>query len=109
MESAHAFFREHPEMAGDSHAVADAEPTVRQWPDPPAAEAFYGLAGDFVKAIEPHSEADPVAILAQFHCMFGNVIGRGPYFTAEADSHYSNIFVALVGATSKGRKGSSHG
>jgi hypothetical protein len=28
--------------------------------------AFYGLAGDVVRTIEPDSESDPVAILAQY-------------------------------------------
>jgi hypothetical protein len=28
--------------------------------------AYYGLAGAVLRSIEPHSEADPVAILLQF-------------------------------------------
>jgi len=78
-----------------------------QWPAAPPAEAFHGLAGDYVRAIEPSSEADPVALLGQFLAMFGNSIGRGPHFIAEEERHYTNIFLNLVGATSKGRKGSS--
>ncbi|MBZ5514201.1 MAG: hypothetical protein LAN62_05020 [Acidobacteriia bacterium] len=85
------------------HSPADG----RLWPDPPAVEAYQGLAGDFVAAIEPHSEADPIALLVQFLCMFGNVIGRGSHFTREADRHFTNLFAVLVGATSKGRKGTS--
>ena len=80
-----------------------------QWPDPPADEAFYGLAGDIVKAIEPHSEADPIAIQAQLLCAFGNVIGRKPYFIPEADKHYTNLYMTLVGKTAKARKGVSWG
>jgi Protein of unknown function (DUF3987) len=38
---------------------------------------------------------------------FGNVIGRGPYFQAEADRHALNLFTVLVGETSKARKGAS--
>ena len=41
--------------------------------------------------------------------MVGNAIGRVPYFPVEADRHYLNMFVCLVGATSKGRKGTSAG
>src|SRR5438876_93302 len=74
---------------------------------PPVAEAFYGLAGDIVRAIEPHSEADPLAILAQLLVMFGNVIGRGPYFQVEADRHHTNLYIVLVGDTAKARKGVS--
>ncbi|MFC1944493.1 hypothetical protein ACFLX5_03240 [Chloroflexota bacterium] len=29
------------------------------WPNPLEEEAFYGLAGDVVRAIAPHTEADP--------------------------------------------------
>jgi hypothetical protein len=78
-----------------------------KWPDPLQAEAFEGLAGDFVRAIEPHSEADPAALLFQFLAAFGNAIGRRPHFLAEADRHSTNLFVAVVGTTSKARKGSS--
>ena len=79
------------------------------WPDPPHAAAFYGLVGELVRTIEPHTEADPVALLVQTLVAFGNVIGRSGHFTAEADRHYTNLFAVLVGLTSKGRKGTSWG
>ncbi len=71
--------------------------------------ACYGLAGEMVRMIDPHTEADPVALLAQLHAAFGSVIGRNPHFIAEADYHGLNLFAVLVGDTSKGRKGSSWG
>jgi hypothetical protein len=37
------------------------------------------------------------------------MIGRTAYFTAEAVHHYLNLFAVIVGATSKGRKGTSWG
>jgi hypothetical protein len=80
-----------------------------RWPDPIEPAAYHGLAGELVKVIEPNSEADPVALLTQFHVAFGNLIGRTAHFRAEADTHYCNLFIALVGTTSKGRKGSSWG
>ena len=78
------------------------------WPEL-AEEAYYGLAGKIVRTIEPHTESDPVALLVQLLVMFGNAIGRTPYFPVEADRHYPNIFVCLVGPTSRGRKGTSAG
>ncbi len=78
-----------------------------RWPSPPSVDAFYGLAGEFVALVEPHSEADPVALLLQFLVGFGNVIGRSAHFTAESHRHYCNLNCTLVGNTSKGRKGSS--
>jgi hypothetical protein len=77
------------------------------YPSPPAPEAFHGLAGDIVRAIDPHTEADSIAVLVQVLVAFGSVIGRTGFFVAEADRHFANLFVALVGETSKGRKGSS--
>ena len=81
----------------------------QRWPTPVDPAAFRGLAGDFVRAVEPHSEADPVALLIQFMVAFGNVIGRRAHFRAESDQHFLNLFCVLVGRTSKGRKGTSWG
>jgi hypothetical protein len=82
-------------------------PVDPEWPTQLQPDAFHGLAGELVETIDPHTEADPAALLMQFLIAFGNVIGRSPYFTAGADQHYSNQFAVLVGASSKGRKGSS--
>lgn len=78
------------------------------WPELDS-KALYGIAGDFVRATEPQTEADPAALLLQFLCAFGNVVGHGPYFTVEADRHYLILFVVLVGETGTGRKGTSWG
>jgi hypothetical protein len=80
-----------------------------QWPDPLGEAAYHGLAGEFVAAVEPHTEADPAALLVQFLVAFGNVVGRRVYFVAEADKHFCNLFAVIVGISSKGRKGSSWG
>ena len=58
---------------------------ARNLPEPLRNEAFYGLAGNVVRIIEPHSETDPAALLMQFLGVFGNVIGRQPHFSAERD------------------------
>lgn len=94
--------------APPSEPGADPEPPIGpSWPDPPEAPAFDGLAGEIVRAIEPHTEADLAAILVQFLIGFGNLIGRSAFFEVEADRHYTNEFAALVGDTSKARKGTS--
>lgn len=79
------------------------------WPAPPDEAAFFGLAGRITRLIEPHSEADPVALLAQILLVAGSLVGRTAYVGVEADRHYANFNVNLVGGTSKGRKGSSWG
>ena len=91
--------------AREDDARIDADP----WPDPVDEAAYHGLAGEIVREIEPHSEADPVAILSQVLVAFGNVIGNGPHFTVEADTHHANLCQVLVGATAKGRKGTAWG
>jgi hypothetical protein len=83
--------------------------TRPSWPAPAADAAFHGLAGDIVRCISPHSEADPHAILVSVLALFGNAAGRGPGFQAEGDFHSTALFVAVVGPTSKGRKGTSFG
>lgn len=91
----------------EQEASAEALP-ITSWPELHSA-ALYGISGDFVRKVEPHSEADPVALLIQFLIGFGNLIGRGAHFLVEADRHYTNIFAVLVGDTGTGRKGTSWG
>ena len=79
----------------------------QSWPDPLDEAAFYGLAGDIVRAIEPHTEADPVALLIDLLVSFGNMVGRNSYFVADGAFHYPNMFVVMVGRTAKGRKGTA--
>jgi hypothetical protein len=62
-----------------------------------------------VRAIAPHTEADPAALLVNFLVAYGNAAGSAPHAIAEADRHGTNLFAVLVGPTSKGRKGSSWG
>lgn len=94
------------QTGGDVNATPE---THANWPEPLSEEALYGLPGSIVRTIEPHTEADPAALLLQFLVAFGNVIGSGPHWRAEADRHALNLFVTLVGDTSKGRKGVSWG
>jgi hypothetical protein len=77
------------------------------WPAPLSEDAFYGLAGQIVRSIYPETEADIAALLFQFLVFVGNIIGHTARFNAENTDHYCNLFVALVGATCKGGKGSS--
>ena len=79
------------------------------WPDALDPAACYGLAGEIVSMIEPHSESDPAAVLIQTLVAFGNAAGRNAYFQVEADRHYMNLYAVLVGDTSKARKGTSKG
>jgi hypothetical protein len=72
-----------------------------------ASEAFHGLAGDIVNTILPFTEAAAPALLGQLLVAFGSVIGRSAYFPVEATRHHLNMYIVLVGQTSKARKGTS--
>jgi len=72
-------------------------------------DAYYGLAGDVVRIIGPHTEADYVAVLVQFLATFGCIIGRKPHWRVENDRHSLILSPVLIGKTSKGRKGISWG
>jgi hypothetical protein len=78
------------------------------WPEMDKA-AYYGLAGDFVRALEPHTEADPAGLLIQFLVAFGNIVGPSPYYLVENDKHRANLFAVLVGDSARGRKGTGAG
>jgi hypothetical protein len=74
----------------------------------PDEKAFRGLAGEVVRSIEPHTEADPMGLLLTFLAAFGSAVGAGPYALAGDRRHAGRLFVVLVGATGiQGRKGTA--
>lgn len=83
--------------------------TVASWPAPATPEAFHGLAGDWVRLLDPHTEADRHAVLVQFLVAFGSVLNRGPHFEVESDTHGTNLFAVICGESSNARKGTSWG
>ncbi|MGD0827802.1 MAG: hypothetical protein ABSA09_06910 [Desulfobaccales bacterium] len=94
--------------AATGGAWPETERDVAVWPTL-APEALHGLAGEFVRLVDPHTESDPAALLLQFLTGFGNLIGKGAYARVEADTHCCNLFGVAVGETAKGRKGTSMG
>lgn len=70
-------------------------------------EALAGLAGEFVALFRPNTESDDAALLAHLLEYFGNAVGRGPHTYVGEARHGTNIFIGLVGATSRSRKGTS--
>ena len=90
---------------------ADRHTAQREIPKPAPLDkaAFYGVAGEFVRIVEPHTESDPAALLSQFLAAAGCYLGHGSYYLVGADRHYTNLYIVEVGKTSKGRKGTSFG
>ncbi|MGH9068002.1 MAG: DUF3987 domain-containing protein [Acidimicrobiales bacterium] len=106
------------QMGPNTAASASAPPQARSyplplhpsddaWPSPPAKAAYSGLAGELVGALAPSTEADPVSILVQLLVGVGSVLGRRAHYQVGASRHGTNEFVALVGPSGSGRKGSS--
>lgn len=95
------------------HAVNYAEKETNiafpkpSWPDPLDEAAYHGLAGEFVKLVEPHSEGDPVYLLTGFLTAAGNIVGNNPYIQVEQTRHRLKLFTLHVGPTAKGRKGTA--
>lgn len=57
-------------------------PVADEWPvlDP---AAMHGLAGEVVKVLEPHTEADPVALLVSCLAEVGVMLNRAPHLILE--------------------------
>ena len=82
-------------------------PAPAGWPAKPAPAAYHGLIGEIVRVLEPETEADPIAILAQLMVAFGTSVGRDAYFEIEATRHHPHEFLLIVGDTARARKGTS--
>ena len=73
-------------------------PEPSRWPALQPA-AFYGLAGQVVATLEPHTESDPVALLVSFLVAAGAAIGAGPHAVADGAAHPARLFAILIGDT----------
>jgi hypothetical protein len=90
----------------DKHGEVDPgeyHPSEPEWPEPLDAEAYYGLAGEMVKVIEPHTESDPAALLLQILVGFGcpdraNAILEGGRRSALRQSICSSGWIDVEGS-----------
>ena len=80
---------------------------AENWPQPPRPALHTGLLGEIVSTVEPHTEADPAGLLVDLLVAFGNAVGPGPHFVADAARHPARLFAVLVGDTAKARKGTA--
>ena len=92
---------------------AESEPIHldRTWPTIQPA-AFHGIAGEIVRSLEPTTEADPVAMLSDLLASFGWAVGgddRSAYLLLANTEHHARVWPIVVGTTSSGAKGTSHG
>ena len=97
------------ELADDDAAQGEIIPipSATPWPEPLHPAALRGLAGDIVRAVGPHSEADPVGILVSTLGRYGITVGRSPHCVVGSTRHGLNENFLLIGSTSQGRKGTA--
>ncbi|MGO9059029.1 MAG: hypothetical protein ACLQU2_16805 [Candidatus Binataceae bacterium] len=69
--------------------------------------AFHGPAAEYAMSVAPQTEGDPVGILVEVLVLFGNMIGRTVRYVVGATEHYTNLYVLIIGTTSRGRKGTA--
>lgn len=94
-------------IAAETAAAAVPQKLVAApWPEPPHPDAFHGVLGDIVAAVAPMTEADPVAILGSLLAFTGACMGSGRAIY-QGSTQTSNLFIALVGDSSTGRKGTA--
>lgn len=96
----------HPNTSEPTEPIS---PPAATWPEPMAGEAFYGLAGDFVRLVEPETEADRVALLGNFLIAAGVLFGREAWVAADGKRHFPVEYLLMAGSTGTGRKGTATG
>jgi hypothetical protein len=92
---------------GIENSPSPSSPLSSPWPEPLAPEAFHGVAGEFVRALENETEADPAALLIQFLVCAGNILGPSLSTQVGATRHHANLFALIVGESARARKGTS--
>jgi hypothetical protein len=98
------------EPAGPPNPLYDPHPGVRRphrSGPTPHPDVFCGWLGETVRELDPTTEADPVAVLANLLSAAGAVIGRRPHIMVGNDRHPTLIWALTIGPTSSGRKGSA--
>jgi hypothetical protein len=106
----------HHSRKGQADSTTNTEPPsggddksdVVPWPTLDPA-ALYGIAGELAKLATDESEADPVAVLATTLVLAGAHFGRSRWLPVGDDRHHARLFAALVGDSSRARKGTSAG
>ena len=66
-----------------------------------------GEIGSFLGFLYPKVEANKESLLIQLLTAFGSCLGQKVYFKAAEDKHFTNLYVAIVGKSARGRKGQS--
>lgn len=69
-----------------------------------APEALYGPMGNIVRALEPTTEAAPVALLTQLITAYGVMLGRRPVAQIWNEPQHTVLYTVVTGASAAARK-----
>lgn len=100
------------ERAPEPEPTTEPEPAVATgasgppWPTLDHA-AMHGLAGDFVRLCDPHTEADQAAVLHVFLATNGCRFGHDYYITGGNTRHAPKVWPVITGETATGAKGTA--
>lgn len=92
--------------AGRLDNEADNDSIAFNFPEFPH-DHYYGIAADVVATACMNSEAAPMSVYITFLTAAAALLGHKRYLQIGETKHYARIFSALVGASSRGRKGTS--
>lgn len=101
--------RSEEEKKQQSTDLQDAVSLLRDGTPPTTLEApaYYGLAGEILRAIDPYIEPCHASVLVSFLTAFGNKVGRSPYTQVGPQTHHTNLFTLIFGESGISRKGVS--
>src|SRR5262245_42191688 len=79
---------------------------IKTWPIM-ASKATHGIVGKIARLATANSEADPVAVIATALAYAGAEFSRSQFIRIGDSTHHSCHFEAIVGQSSRARKGTS--
>jgi Protein of unknown function (DUF3987) len=103
---------ETPEWKPDPSSVIPADEdgedeVVRDPIGDPHPRAFHGPLGRLALDTQRETEANPLFVMLHLMVFFGTYVGRVAGFVISGSLHYTNLFVALIGISGRGRKGTA--
>jgi hypothetical protein len=67
-------------------------------------EAFYGIAGDYIRSLKENSEASQEGMLVLFLAAFSSMVGHRAWTRVEETIHHPNLFAIVAGQSARARK-----
>jgi Protein of unknown function (DUF3987) len=81
---------------------------ARLWLPPIDGDVFGCYLGQLAERLDPHTEADPVGVMATLLATAGVHLGPGPHLKIGYERHPLLVWPLLIGATGSGKKGTAY-